>query len=975
MNFSLILILIYVLFEASQKLIILQSSSEIRIKLKGDGDQFIINDNISLTIDYDNYNFNEVPDKILINGIAQDYVGNKVFNLGKEENIITIIFNKPLNSCNLMFYNLSNILEVDLSKFDSSQVTSIAGMFLDCTSLTSINFKNFKTSSLNNMNQCFSGCIKLLTLDLSHFDTSSVTNMYGLFSSCSSLLSLDLQNFNTSSVIYMAIMFKNCSSLKVLDLSNFDTSSVLNFHGIFKYCTSLLSLNINNFNTKSATNMNHMFFGCNSLVSLNINSFSIESINNIHEMFTDFSINTIICLNESHTKIVDQLKQFNLNYKNDCLDPCFSGGNTKIVKDKNICISNCTLDGNYKFDYNSICYEKCPPNSYISGDHLCSSTEINWSVNDFFNGSYNLSSVDKDKIKDFIKSDIINGYLDLNELISGDKNDIMVKDKDTVFQVTTSDNQNNNDYEDLATIQLGECEKILKQKYDIDENTPLIIFKIEHNIPGVLIPIIGYDIFHPINKSKLNLEYCQEQIVNFQIPVSLDENNLIKYDPESEYYTDQCYSYTTENGTDIILNDRQNEYNNNNYSLCENNCSLIKYNQDSKKASCDCNIKNKEYIISDINNDKDLLSTYNFENHNSFSNMVTMKCVYSLFTKEGLSNNTGNYILIIIIISFAILSVLYYKMGNEILLKKIDLIREKAEKGIMDISGPNIHDNNNKRLSKNIKLKKNKAKRKSKKYSMVNVKSTKFNIGKSFSTLELQKEGKIDKINKNKKTYIDYELNTFSFQKALKYDKRTFLDYYKSMIKTKHPFIFSFIPIKDYNSYIIKISLFLVLFSIIYIVNALFFNEATIHKIYEDQGTYNFIFFLPKIFCSFFISHIIYILIKYFTVTERDLVDVKIFFKDSVKIISTKRKINIKYILYFSIGLGFLCFFWYYLSSFCAVYKNSQIYLIKNTIISLSISLIYPFIMNIITCSLRIISLYSIKAKILYDISKVLQLI
>ena len=45
-----------------------------------------------------------------------------VYNLEREENIITMRFGNLLTKCNIMFYNLDNIREIDLSKFDSSEV-------------------------------------------------------------------------------------------------------------------------------------------------------------------------------------------------------------------------------------------------------------------------------------------------------------------------------------------------------------------------------------------------------------------------------------------------------------------------------------------------------------------------------------------------------------------------------------------------------------------------------------------------------------------------------------------------------------------------------------------------------------------------------------------------------------------------------------------------------------------------------------
>ena len=96
---------------------------------------------------------------------------------------------------------------------------------------------------------------------------------------------------------------------------------------------------------------------------------------------------------------------------------------------------------------------------------------------------------------------------------------------------------------------------------------------------------------------------------------------------------------------------------------------------------------------------------------------------------------------------------------------------------------------------------------------------------------------KKNNLEKNKKfkdfnNLNDYEYNSMDYEEALKYDKRNFLKYYISLIRTKHPIIFSFFPLKDYNSLIIKIDLFFLSFSIYSFVNCLFFNESIIHKIY-----------------------------------------------------------------------------------------------------------------------------------------------
>ena len=990
-TFILTLIKISLSNEKILKLRNLQYVSEITITIVGKGDKYILN-NQSFVMEKVEYNFNNIPDQILINGVLQNYSGNMVYNLEKEENNITMRFNNLLTECNVMFLNLYDITRIDLSRFDSSKVTRMAGMFHGCFSLTSINFNKFNTSLVTDMHRMFQFCDKLTSLNLSSFDTSSVKDMYGMFYSLYKLTSIDLSNFNTSSVKDMAVMFYNCSSLKSLDLRSFNTTSNINYHGMFKYCSSLISLNLDSFNTSSAGNMNFMFSGCTSLISLNLKNFQFSSTNYIFNMFDDFNKNNIACIDETKAAlIVNNLQKYNQNYTNNCSDNCFTGTNNKFIIEKNLCIDDCSKDEKYKFEYQNICYESDPEYSYNLSIINNTKTNFipNWDINNFFNGSIelsNLNSTIKDEIIDNIKNDIEKGRINLTNLIEGDKNDLILKEKDAIYQITSTENQNNKNYEDISTIQLGECENILKAIYKIDTNLPLLIFKIDYYAPGLSIPVIGYEIFHPKNKTKLDLNYCKNKIINFNIPVNVEKENLFKYDPNNEYYTDECFSYSTDEGTDILLKDRKNEYNNNNFSLCEKNCLFDELDSDTGKVKCNCEIKSEDFSVTKAINDKNILSTYNFTDQRYSPNIVAMKCVYTLFSKQGLSNNIGNYIMISIIILFIIILVLFYKVGYVLLLNDIKKIL-KLEQEKVNKTNNNINLYTVKKESKSIKSEKNiKKYKKRKKKKSLSKKSNDIKIGKKssssiinlkneknikFSDLEkYETEFKIENLN-------DYELNTLSYNDALKFDKRTFFKYYNSLLKTKHPLIFSFIPINDYNSILIKIALFLILFTIIYIINAIFFTEATIHQIYKDEGLYNFIYFLPKIFGAFLISHFLYVLIKYLSLSEKYLVEIKRNAKDLDKVDKLKKNLGIKYTIFFIISLSLLILFWYYLSSFCALFKSSQIYLIKNTSISLFISFIYPFFFNILPCIFRMISLININnnRECLYKISNFLQLI
>ena len=228
--------------------------------------------------------------------------------------------------------------------------------------------------------------------------------------------------------------------------------------------------------------------------------------------------------------------------------------------------------------------------------------------------------------------------------------------------------------------------------------------------------------------------------------------------------------------------------------------------------------------------------------------------------------------------------------------------------------------------------------------------------------------------------YKDCELNSFNFEKARIYDKRSFCQYYFSLLKYNNLILFAFYQAKDYNLRIVKISLFLISFDIYFFINSLFFTNDSLHQIYEDRGAYNFSYFFPKIILSFFISYYFIVIIKYFSLSERNILELKeeeklrkVVDKES----KVKRCLIIKYISFYAISFIFLSFFWYYLSSFCAVYINSQFYVMKNTFISFAISLLYPFFFNLLPCILRINSLKKKwqNNKCFYKISKFIQIL
>ena len=85
----------------------------------------------------------------------------------------------------------------------------------------------------------------------------------------------------------------------------------------------------------------------------------------------------------------------------------------------------------------------------------------------------------------------------------------------------------------------------------------------------------------------------------------------------------------------------------------------------------------------------------------------------------------------------------------------------------------------------------------------------------------------------------DCELNDLSYQLALIYDKRTYLQYYCSLLKKKNLILFVFTPANDYNLITLKVSLFLLSFSLYFTINCFFFTDNTMHKFYVDYNDFH----------------------------------------------------------------------------------------------------------------------------------------
>jgi len=678
---------------------------------------------------------------------------------------------------------------------------------------------------------------------------------------------------------------------------------------------------------------------------------------------------------------------------------------------------------------------------------------------------------------------------------------IIFSTNNVVFQLSKLKDQNNLTLENIfiSNIDIGGCENLIKRQENLNEDDDLIILKMDIKSEDYKVTYIQYEIYNP-NKTKIHLNACQNTSIYINTPTNLSQEVESLYDSLNEsgynlfnsydsFYNDICSPYTSENGIDIPILDRQNEIYNNikNYTICQNNCTFLYYNSTTKKSKCDCNVQIEELIT-----DTKLIDFKN-EIFGSFytilknSNFLVLKCFKLTFSIKGQTYNIGSYIMSSIFFLLIILIIIHYISANKKLHNIIkDIIIQKKNLNKIESSEPykkengklkvykildtEIRDKNKKKSKtqkiklrnnifkssirkskgkkltvkfgpppklkkldefdkrssfiinnfnsknkiidlitkdderkfgysvkclKHITAKKTKDKKINKKikFNEMHIKekkndNQKSTLKKSFpysstGLIKVHKKKKLNyivKYNNNAKIFNSQELNDLKYELAIDLDKRTYFQYYCSLLRKKHLILFTFFSSDDYNLITIKISLLLLTFSLFFTIGGFFFTDETMHNIYINNGSFKLLYQIPQILYSSVITFFINSLLKYLSLSENAIIKLKR--EKNIDSVMQKAKeqekfLKIKFIFFYICSFLFMSFFWYFISSFCAVYKNTQIILLKDTSMSFVLSMIYPLGLNLLPGFFRIPALRAPKRdkKCLYKFSNILEII
>jgi len=273
-----------------------------------------------------------------------------------------------------------------------------------------------------------------------------------------------------------------------------------------------------------------------------------------------------------------------------------------------------------------------------------------------------------DQMKNILKEQIITNNEMVDSILNDTFEDITIDGYNSTYQISTTKNQKinieNND--GISTIDLNECEKILKQSLNLSDNISLILLKEDLKLNISSLTQVEYEVYDPFSRTKFDLDKCKGLTITINTPVEIDEDTLKLYknleelgynpfDPNDPFYNDECTVYTTENGTDMILTDRKNDILYQIPSPCEKGCDSKGINTQTQKAICECSPKN--IINSTLSSDNFQFSELkdhilNIENK---INYKVLFCFRLLKDYNNLIHNYGFYIMSLILLCFIIL--------------------------------------------------------------------------------------------------------------------------------------------------------------------------------------------------------------------------------------------------------------------------------------------------------------------------------
>ena len=924
-----------------------------------------------------------------------------------------------------LFENCNSLTSLDILNFDTSNVLNMNGMFFGCNSLTSINIPNFVTTKVNNMISMFQQCTELTSLNLYSFHPINNNNYEKMFYGCSKLEYVNFYNYvETDLTNFNDIITQAHDDIKLCIHVNKEARIYTTYtEHLLEEC--LIPDIIPTENIIMLETTNEPLKTTEKIITPDT-TIQNEPLKTTEKIITsDSTIQNLSGQQSTNQESISESSS--MIHNNPPVDTnAVSQYNSQTQYSSNILSTNNDDDDKNHISSTSPS-EKIESHVNTQTFNLKSFTNNEIAQMNTFAPEYIILD-DIIIFQGYNNTQIYNSitYYMLHDFSKNENHQIYIKgDNDFIFEITTIENEidildkKNHNTPNTSIIDFRECNNLLKQKYfPGQENVSLIILKFEKTTNITSEKNIQFEIYEPFNHTKLDISICQNKPIDIYIPTQLEEKtqkiiaNLEKlgydvFNLNSPFYTDFCTKYTTEDGTDMTLADRKkyiyeaikNEVN------CQENCEFSSYDSQNRYLECSCKVEND---IDTVDYKKfSLKKMYEtFYDVLKYSNYKVIFCYKLVFTLDNFSYNKGCWIIFILFILYLTQLAIY--LNKKISPFKLNIARYHFRIASQEINKDNIYERNSSHKEAELNQEKNGInsniqfpplkKYKNKKYSKYEAKNSDTNLlntktkeklkenendikisTKKLDIIDFEENKKMDKTTLHQKELIleNFELNNLEFEEALIMDKRNFFQIYWSILKREHSLIFTFFFHNDYNLYYVKFAKFIFLLATDMAMNVFFFSDETMNKLYLSYGKYDFVQQIPQIIYSKIVSNIIEVFLCYLSLTDKHYYEIKALSKnEKIKIFDiikcTRKKIIIFFVLTFLIFL----FYWYLVTAFCAVYENTQIVYIKDSLLSFVTGIFIPLIIYLFPSLFRFISLRCkcCDCKFMYSLSGIIPL-
>ena len=590
-----------------------------------------------------------------------------------------------------------------------------------------------------------------------------------------------------------------------------------------------------------------------------------------------------------------------------CVEP-----KRKIDSVNKLCVSKCIENGEFKYDHNDECVQKCPFNSALIN---------NFCINEFvvFSEEENVIKVKGPltNLETVIKNNIESFYDYKKTIIS----------EEYAVQVFTEDSPINND--DYSTINLTSCKGEIKSS----STSILAIMKVDFLDQLSLTNKVEYTLF----KDKEIVD--REQYTNLSLNITLPINDLLLnlslahdfylqkidlFKATDPFFNDVCYTFTSKNNTDIILKDRRTLFDNR--TFCPTECNYKEINYTSEHAICEC------FLSPSLSKDIQINA---YTSKTIPHNIGSMKCV-SFFSSLN-QDNIGLYLSLLIL--FALLSSIL------ILLTK-DFISLKQRINHHIVNNPTANISTESPILPTIDEKDEKSK----------VIDYPEYLTYCTDTFFLSKpEAKIPEV-----IGETSDFDNLPYKKAIKLDQRDFSTIFNKLYREKELVIKLFNRKSEFELFTLTFNHILFNVSLILFFNAILYTDNMLSKRYK-HGSGSFGYDLLRGVCSSIIAFTICrfvrnLVFSFPTIIKMIINEVKT--KEFIKVLHKYYDdLFIKLIVYHSIVFAVTLLNFFYLTMFCYVYQNSQIHWILGCVYSIIISFLMTLLLCLFIAAMRIMAL------------------